>query len=109
MAQPPRTVTQEGALLRDVRQFMRATARQLAALIPPARALRRKLERTERYRRVAGRDDAESEPAFDLAGTLGVMLERDLRAMVAYLRNAARGAERAARLRTERKTGDHGL
>ncbi len=87
----------EVVLLGETRAFMRSLATLLAALIGPARALRRRLERTERYRNAAGRDDAEREPAFDLAGTLGAMLEEDLESIVAYLRKAARRTERTAR------------
>lgn len=84
-----RTAEREAALVRRARRFMRMAARQLAALLPPARALRRKLTRTDCYRKVAGTDDAEQEPAFDLAGTLEVMLERDLEEMIGYLRAGA--------------------
>lgn len=85
------TRAKEAALLRDVRRWMGATADQLDALMQQSRALRRKMARTERYRRVDGKDVAEKEPMWDVAATLEVNLEESLEEAVEYLRRDARG------------------
>jgi hypothetical protein len=76
----------------------------LEGFVAPARALRERLERTEAYRRVDGRDDAHKEAAWDLSGTIGVMLEGDLTRMAEYLDWGARKAKHAATMRTKRRT-----
>lgn len=89
----------ETELLLRAGMFMRAAAWVLGLLVAPSRALRASLARTATYRRVDGLDSAQDEPVWDAACTLEANLENDIREMTAYLRSAARKAERAARRR----------
>jgi len=93
----------DALVMREVRRFMATTAEELVQLLDSARALRRKLERSAEYRRAsalsrAGREnECNAVPAYDLAGTLEVLLEEDLENMVTYLRAGARTTRRARR------------
>lgn len=97
MSRPAAT---DALVMREVRRFMATTAEELGQLLDSARALRRKLERTAEYRRAMALSRARREaecnavPAYDLAGTLGVLLEEDLENMVTYLRDGARTTRR---------------
>ena len=88
-SQSPRVVERE--LILETRVFMQVVAGLLAALHDASRDLRRRLQRTERYRRSA-RAGAEHDLVFDQAGTLSDMLEFDLQHAVGYLRTCARRA-----------------
>ncbi len=90
----------EVVLLHETQRFMRVTARSLQRLPTSSRMLRRRLARTQAYRRVDGLDEAQSEPIWDLAATLEVLLEDDLVRMIEYLRSGARQAGVAAERRS---------
>lgn len=96
----------EDDLLDETGRFMRFASGMLRSLLAPARALRHGLSQTTAYKRVDGDDAAHAEPAWDLVGTLDVMLEEDLERMSAYLGQGARQATAAARARRRRRDHD---
>jgi hypothetical protein len=78
----------ERALLREAHRFLRGRLREIEAMPPPSRRLRRRLARTAAFRRVDGLDTASDDELWDTWATLHTCFERGLEDVAAFLRDA---------------------
>lgn len=84
-----RHTSTEDALVRQARAFLRARARELEAMLGPARELRDKMAATAAYTQVDGSDDAQNHPLWSLAGELESVLCDEAETLATMLRAAA--------------------